>query len=59
MTMADDTIKGCSATRPFVNVTASRTRRWMSHPAAATAGVMNLVQLTRSLSAVKFTMGLL
>lgn len=45
-------------TRPLVKVTSSRTCRWMSHPAAATAGVMNLVQMSRSLSAFLSTTGL-
>jgi hypothetical protein len=34
--------------RPLVKLTSSRTCRWMSQPAAAMAGAMNLVQMSRS-----------
>jgi len=36
--------------RPFVNETSSRICACRSHPAAHTAGVMNFVQMSRSLS---------
>lgn len=34
--------------RPLVKLNSSRTCRWMSHPACARAGVMNLVQMSLS-----------